>query len=385
MSTLTQPIAPQFIQITTTHTPIVNQLTDLKYSSSTENLLPNPSAPPVQVTSPRFLNSNSAEVAPIQQDTFYSLLSQAAKEVDPFVALTKHFADKEGYWTCIFQLDKGAHIECQLAWDTWSSTCFDKMKPGNFRYIDLYEHNTITATSDNKPLVSIRISEDHKEGEWLWINRSISITGRQAIHLGEKISRAMKIEKCFLADTAKVKASDGISEIAILVPQQIIQGHGYYAPLFTLFDTNKTTIKSPITISGFDKKLTFYQNPKTHQKDLTWLQALKIDALYSDILKHRKEDRQAFASLLKRTIPELNQVKVKLSTSFLGCTWTLQKLISCLYSKRHDSPQALLDYEWIYFHLLETPLQTCNTPIQQKYAQACRRLFANMLMHASFA
>lgn len=344
-------------------------------SSSTETLYP----PDLIPASPSLAET---PIIPVSQFELY--LEEAATAPDPFVALTKYCTQKEGYWSILFKQDDNTHIECHLAFDTWSSTCFAESRPGTFRYIDAFEYDPETKTQDTTLIVSIRISEDHKEGEWMWVNRSKHVAGKQACSLGEKLSRAMRIQTCYLADTAKVKSSDGTKDISILAPLQIINGQGYYAPLFSLVDTKRARIKSPITIPGSSECVTFCQNVIRHQKDLKWLQSLQITTIYSNILKDRPQDQKTFTSLLKATIPDLKKSKDKISTVITTYDCTLQKLLGMLYTTKGQCPKALSNYEWVYHSLLETSPEKLTTKTQKLFAEVCYNLFNNVLMSARF-
>jgi len=312
---------------------------------------------------------------------FSQLLQQAHQEADPFLAFTNLITVKEGHWTCFIELDSGACVECQLAFDKWDTTTFGEERPGLFRFIEVFEHDRETGITEEKQLVSIRIDEGHHEGEWLWINRGKHISGRESKAIAEEISRAMGIETCYLADTAKVPASDGKRDIYISVIQQVISGRGYYSPLFSLAHTEKP-ILSAFT-AGEDKKPLYYkQNVDKHQKELKWLRNLKISKIYENILKGSPQEQEELVAILERNKFAPRNAK-KDAEWILKSRLSLQDMMKTLYMHKNDGPQALSDYEWAHFTLLDATHIEMKSYLHNRYIWITEKLFFNRLLSAS--
>lgn len=389
----------------------------------------------------------------VSESDFFSFLREIQNSKDPFMSLTKKLTrfienevdgrktpvlagskdllDREGYWSCIIRLDSGVHLECQLAIAEWSSSCFAKdqtqatqeetdyasqfgFQEGDFRYIELFEHDPVTRCTENKSLVGIRMSPDYETGEWLWINRGEKTSGKDAQGWAEHISRVMKIKTCYLGDCAKVTASDGERDIAIRISLQIMYGGGYYRR-FSLFQTEglitagldsdeeeethdiagkkiKTEEHVSTEISGpadMDLEpeiaaapIRYDQDVKKHKKELKWLQQLKVQTIFFEILKHRAKEQREFGIILERYA--LPADSVKLQPLFARCNWSFQELLKILYARK-DEPQALADYEWVFFNLLDFVQLSDKSSQQKRFLWIVEKLFFNMLMSASFA
>lgn len=307
---------------------------------------------------------------------FGLMLRAASQSTDPFMALvhgmTKKAFEKGEYWSCLIALDDGCYLECQLAEDAWTSTAFGESEKGTFRYIELFEHDPATGVTDDHHLLFIRISLNYETGEWNLINKGNNFSGKQSKAWAEEMSRAMKIKECFLADQATVLSSKG-KEIAIKVPLQIITGQSYYSPTFSLFDTR--LVKKPLLCGvgiGKENKACFVYNQdiEKHRKELLWLQKLKVQKIYDEVLKDRKTAQKDFGKLLKR-YPTVKGM-------------TFQQLLQVLYKGMKENNQVLQDYEWVYFNLLNADKLSDNTRIQTRFLTIVDRLYWNMLLVARF-
>lgn len=321
-------------------------------------------------------------------DEFGNMLEQARLSDDPFWALaermTKKSFEKGEYWSCIIRLKSGCHLECQLAQDEWTSTAFGEKKAGEFNYIELFEHDPATGITDDKQLVFIRIAQNYETGEWILINRGQLISGKESGAMAEAICRAMKIKQCFLADQAVVPASGG-RKMAIKVPLQIMTGRSYYMPLFSLFETK--TADQPILCGvGIGEEdipsYIYHQDVAEHAQEILWLQQLKVQTIHNAILKNRTAAKKEFAKLLERHAPRLDEIDCR--PLFERCDVTFQQLMQSLYAKMKEQPQALQDYEWLYFNLLDARLLTDKTKIQKRFLSIINKLYWNMLLVASF-
>ncbi len=357
------------------------------------------------------LDPTTADLKTISGDDFQLLLKQAYLSQDPFQTLLIHFTPKlndpnddsfknSEYWSCLIRLDKDCVLECQLAHDKWSSTSFGKTKKGKFRYIELFDHDPATGKTENKSLITIRLSEDHQKGEWLWINRGKNIPGKKAKTMAEEISRAMKIKKCYLSDSATVTSIDG-KDIAIRIPLQVIFGKGFYANPFSLVHTKKPKLAGlninddstndfeDGSLTGLEQEasipINYDQNVDVHQKELKWLQELKVKTIYNQILNKGTENQVQFAALVERYAPKINGKKGLPLSLFNRCKWSFRTMMKELYERKNKCPQALADYEWVYFNLLDYTKLTDASPIQERYAWFVEKLFFNMLMIADFS
>lgn len=358
------------------------------------------------------IDSSTANLKSISSDDFQLLLRETQNSQDPFRFLLSHFTRKlndphcvssdvnNEYWSCLIRLNNDSILECQLTFDEWSSTAFGKKKEGQFCYIELYDHDPLTGKSEDKSLIAIRMSEDHQKGEWLWINRGNHIPGKQAKIMAEEISSAMRIKKCYLADSAKVSSIDG-KDIAIRIPLQLIFGKSFYSNPFSLVNTKKPKLAGLIIYDestsdleedlppGLEressKPIEYNQNVEEHQKDLKWLQELKVKTIYQQILNKNADGQAHFAALLDRYAPKINGKKGHPLSLFNRCNWSFQKLMATLYEAKKENPQALADYEWIYFNLLDYTQLTDESPIKERYAWTVEKLFFDMLMSADFS
>jgi len=201
--------------------------------------------------------------------------------------------------------------------------------------------------------------------------------------LAEEISRAMKIKTCYLADTAKIGGEIGKGGIAIRVPLQIISGKGYYSPPFSLVHT-ENPVPSEIVIDGTIEKMYFDQDVKKHQKELAWLQGIKIKKIYHSILENRPEDQKSFLAIVERYYVVSEAEKVDSKKLLKKCHWTFQQFLSLLYQQQKKSQTALADYQWVYRRLFDTEHLSIGSKRQKRYFWIIERLFFNMLMSASF-
>jgi hypothetical protein len=307
-----------------------------------------------QILSPSFVRVTKPALAP--EERFTEWLELAKKEADPFKALIDKTSD-----VFAFQLNSGQKFLAKLREDIWDSTAFAQRQPGKFRYIELYEYDS----NSNSTLLHMRMSQDHSEGEWLWVRRGETISGNQVKAVAERISSAMRIQQCYLADTSKVKSSEGY-DIAISVGLKVMQGYGYYGPRFTLVSTQMTP--SDIMVNG--RRLIYNQNPKKHQRDIKWLQNLSIQTVSSEVLADASKQKKRLMAIAKR--------------ANLAVDATLQALFKTLYAKRNASKQATIDYEWANFNLLVPTNITQNSTFQRKYAKITKDLELKMLHCASF-
>lgn len=303
--------------------------------------------------------TDSSTSAPKMVDlTFSNWLDGVQKEPDPFTALCKKCQKvAEDVWTTQFKDESGNLIDAKLCYWDWDSTAFGTKQPGTFRYIELFEN------SSKKPLVYIRLSQDKIDGEWLWINKGDKVSGTQSTTMAKKISDAIRLTY-YLADSAKTPMNIG-GEMPIRVPLQVMRGYGYYGPTFTLASTTST--KSKVRIHETNRTLFYKQNPKKHEKDLTWLQNLKISDILKNIVKDNQESVEWLTETKKFYFKKEGDV-------------TLQKLILKLYQTK----EARADYECAYLTLLCTTELPRDTPEQKKYYNVIKALHHNMLMYANF-
>lgn len=306
-----------------------------------------------------------ADITYLNEGQFITWLSDAERCADPFTHLTSRLQQvAEKNWNTYFTLTPQTTVECRLAVDAWDSTAFGQEQPGEFNYIELFEHNKETAKSAEKALFILRFSSDSKEGEWLWINRGDTVSGSQVMALAEKISRGVKITTCYLADSSKVNA------IAIRIPLQIMRGYGYYGPLFTLAE--KYNCVSNVTITGSDELLQYNQNPQQHQTDLAWLQAVKVNQIFTVVFKGCTAIQSKLSTIAKRHLPGLRYMK--------DCGLTLQDFISMLYANKGK----ICDYEWACQTLLNHYIIPEETDLQKQYKRVMTTLDHNMLHVAHF-
>ncbi len=318
------------------------------------------------------LETSEAKVNYLTKDEFSAMLEEVKRENDPFTALAQKITRKKTQSCCIVKLATNDFVECVLSEGKWDSTTFKNKQPGKFRFIKFFEYNSESSTHSKTKLVNIRISQDHSEGEWLSINKVKQITGNQAKELAEKVSRAMRIKKCFLTDSATVTLPNGVT-IALRIPLQVIRGHGYYSPLFSMAKADK--IDSLTTANSRTKTyLKFNQNPEKHQEELQWLQGLKILDVYNKIINKSAKDKKELSALAQRTyLVPLNQ-----------CSHTLQDLMTTLYERKNNSEQAQNDYVWASYHLITHTSLKGNSDIQIRYKNITKALDINMLLVASF-
>ncbi len=286
----------------------------------------------------------------ITQNVFFSWLQELQKEQEPYKSLSERCASIK-----TIQLDSGASLTCKIYEKGWESTAFGEKKTGQFRYIDLFEEN-----ETEKPLFRLRMSQDHQRGEWLWVNKGAKTSGKQVVVVAEKISRCMRIKKCFLADAATIKAKNG-REMHIRMPLQIMRGYGLYGPLFTI--ANASHIVSNVLEFGSKKLLTYHQNAKQHQKDVEWMQKLKVSELKSIV---KDEGRGLLQELAQSAHADDNT--------------TFQAFLEALYKTKEISE----DYEKAVFLLFDFPNIGYVTKMQKKYFSVLNKLNHNMLMSASF-
>ncbi|MBS0634420.1 MAG: hypothetical protein JSR37_03040 [Verrucomicrobia bacterium] len=304
-------------------------------------------------------DSTSASKAPkFVMLSFEALLEQAKLDTSPFHALCRMCNQvKENVWSTEFTHANGAKLDCVLTLsDEWDSTSFGTAQKGPFHYVELFQ--------GNNRLAYIRMSQDHVDGEWIEINKGDSITGQQAKELAEKVSRAMRLQICYLADAAKVPMTIG-GELSIRVPLQIMRGTGYYGPTFQLLKTLST--KSNVLIAGTTRTLYYKQNPKKHAEKLSWLQNLKITQIKDAILC--PDAKKWLTATKKRHFAQQNEI-------------TLQQFIKGLYDKKEAARE---DYEWACVHLLTFSQIPRTTKIQKQYYDATKSLLNDMLMFATFS
>lgn len=306
-----------------------------------------------------------ADIAYSSEGQLITWLNDAERCSDPFSLLTSRLqqvADKN--WNGYFTLTPQTAVECRLAFDVWDSTAFGQEQPGEFKYIELFEHNRETTKTAGKALFILRFSSDSTEGEWLWINRGDTLPGSRVKELAEKISRSMKIVTCYLADSAKV------DDIAIRIPLQIMRGYGYYGPLFSLAE--KYNCKSNVAIFGSDEQLQYNQNPQQHQFDLAWLQAVKVNQLFTFVFKGCPAVQSKLSSVAKKHLTGLRYMK--------DCDATLQDFMRMLYADTRRS----CDYKWACHTLLNQYLIPEETDLQKQYKRTLIALDHNMLHVAHF-
>lgn len=256
----------------------------------------------VAVTHESSSEGTRSDITYIDESQFINWLQSAERCPDPFAFLANRMNKTEAQnWNVYFSLTAQTAVECRLAVDVWDSTAFGQVQPGEFKYIELFEHNKETGKSGEKALFTLRFSGDAKEGEWLWINRGDFVSGSWVKELAEKISRSMKIATCYLADSSKVR------DIAIRIPLQIMRGYGYYGPLFTIAEQYDSL--SNVTITGSDELLKYNQNPQQHQTDLVWLQAVKVSQIFTTVFKGCGPIQSKISSLAKKYVPGLRYMK----------------------------------------------------------------------------
>ncbi len=329
------------------------------------------------------VEGQAAQIHFLTKGCFQQMLYEAKHESDPFFALADRFTKMDGYWSQVIQLEEDAFVECQLALDAFDSTCFGKKQRGKFRFIEVFEYNPETKTASSQQLISIRMNRDHSEGEWLSINRGEKIAGRTSKAVAEEISYAMRIKTCYLGDTAQVAAATSEGKIAIRIPLQIMSGKGYYSPPFSLVQTEEP-ILSRFETPDPDYPFYFVQDAAEHLEALKWLQDRKISQIYEEVLKGKAEDKKKLRSILLRHYPKAAKKKRRDSV-LRRCQWTLREFLKVLYDRRAASYQALADYEWAHFHLLDFSKFSEGGTTEGRYSRALEKLYFNQLMSADFS
>ncbi len=287
----------------------------------------------------------------ISLSVFTSWLEEVKKEKAPFKALSQRCASH-----ITIELESGSTITCKLYEKAWESTAFGRVRKGTFCYIDLNDEES----EQKDPLFRLRMSQDRQTGEWLWVNRGKELSGKKVMELAEKISRSMSIKKCFLADAATITTTSG-KKMHIRIPLQIMKGHGFYGPLFSIANVNQ--MPSNVAMSGSEKKIEFHQDRSTHKKNVTWMQNLKVSEIQNLLTNDAK--KQLIEILERNKIAE---------------TSTFQLLLETLYKSKESSP----DYENTVFLLLDFPHLVSQTTRQKKYVNILGKLNTSMLLSASF-
>lgn len=326
------------------------------------------------ISVPGFVVTTKSRPETITEEVFMKRLEDAKIAYDPFTTLAENCHLMDNTSRCIITLNSGAVVELTLSNDPWSSTAFKCVQPGLFRYITLQEHDVATETTKPLELHVVRMSNDHKEGEWLHINKGDTISGKSMKDIAEKISLTMRITECLLVDAAKVKSSDG-RDIHIRIPLQIMHGHGYYGPLFTLAPISNSPSAIEIGTSG--KFLRFNQDPKKHANDLKWMQTLALSSIHDEVLAKKAHLKKALGAITQRAYP-VQSVEDRMKTTF-------QDFLKNLYAKKASSPKATEDYEWTMFNLLCYFNKPADNPTAKKYNKVMQALDNNMLMWTSFS
>ncbi len=295
---------------------------------------------------------SATKSTPITLEVFNEYLDTIGKELksDPFLTIGR---------TITFTSGDGCY-ECRTSIGKWNSSTFGKDEPGDFRYIKVFEK---AKKGLNKiPLIDIRISQDHQIGEWIGIHKGSTLSGTKVVALAEKISRTVRIKKCFLTDGATVSIPKS-GKIALRIPLWIIKGQGFYNPLFSLADGSDEYVKGQTSNSA----RSLNQDTKKFQRKLTWLQNVTVADLHNKILTKSPADQKA----LKKLVPEFGTI-------------TLQELMKGLYDKKATSRKAMKDYYWACHRLLTHIAIKGESDLQRKYRRATKYLDVYMLHVANF-